>query len=107
MTYYTAPAILSQRVTIDKIREAVCQYFQLEEDKLKSGLRQSEYAYGRHLIRYIAYNKIKMDKSEIARKLNIEHTTVINSVKRIEDKISINPEFDKDIHWVFFLSKQI
>ena len=107
MTYYTAPAILSQRVTIDKIREAVCQYFQLDEDKLKSGLRQSEYAYGRHLVRYIAYYKLKMDKSEIARKLNIDHATVINSIKRIEDKISIDPDFKQDIHWVFLLSKQI
>src|SRR5699024_2802209 len=107
MTYYTAPAILSQRVTIDKIREAVCQYFQLDESKLKSGLRQSEYAYGRHLVRYIAYSKMKMDKSEIARKLNIDHATVINSIKRIEDKISIDPEFDKDIHRVFLLSKRV
>jgi chromosomal replication initiator protein len=71
----------------DLIIVTVCEYFNLPFDKLLKKDRQSNVVLARNILIYFLFKYTTLSKSDIARMLNKDHTTVIHSFRALQDRI--------------------
>ena len=90
----------SSRLTLDQITEAVCNYYKVSERDIFGKRRFRNIVVPRQVICYIARFHISgLSLKDIGLYLgNRDHTTVINSIKRVEDEISYNYRFKDEIN---------
>ena len=87
--------------TADVIIDEVCKFFSVGESALRGQSRAKEIATPRHIAIYLIRNMTKLSLSDIGKEFgNRNHTTVINSVDRVEKLCKEDPataEILKDI----------
>jgi chromosomal replication initiator protein len=88
------------RLTLPDIMNAVCNYYQVESRHLFGIKRNRPYVRPRQIVCYIAkYNIPDITLKEIGRYLgNRDHSTVIHSVRSVEDEMSYNKRFSDEIN---------
>ncbi len=91
--------------SIDGIQKAVAKFFKIKVSDLKSQSRIKALAEPRQIAMYLAKKISKASYPEIGQKFGgKDHSTVIHAVKKIERKITEDPEFKNN---VFAIENQI
>jgi chromosomal replication initiator protein len=85
-------------ITIETIQKAVCEYFGVKAQELKTKKRTKEVANARQIAMYIAKQHTQLSLSEIGRCFGgKDHATVIYACKQIEDRRSRDENLNKSI----------
>ncbi len=86
-------------VSVEKIIRVVCNHFKIKPAQLKSKNNSPKVAFPRQVAMYLAKETAKLSLPEIGRKLGGKHhTTVLHSIRKIEQMRRRNPEFNKEIN---------
>jgi chromosomal replication initiator protein len=80
--------------------DAVCNYYQVESKHIFGRKRNRPYVRPRQIVAYIAKNNIpNITYKDIGRYLgNRDHSTMINSVKSIDDELSYRLKFRTEVN---------
>ncbi|MEF3255296.1 MAG: chromosomal replication initiator protein DnaA [Deferribacterales bacterium] len=80
-------------ITVDKVLNAVCGYFNLKVNELKSKKRTKSISYPRQIAMYLLREKVNLSLHEIGAELGgRDHSTVLHSINSIQTKIEKDPE---------------
>lgn len=77
----------------ERILQAISDEFSIAKKDLLSKSRKAEFIIPRHLCMYLLYHICSMNKTMIGRVFNTKHTTVINAMKKVEERMQTNPKF--------------
>jgi chromosomal replication initiator protein len=95
-TYITAPGIYVNKhraVSMKTIIELTAQYLSLSPEKIISKKRVQDLVTARIFIMYIARVKLRFTLKVIGEALGRDHTTVIHSLRTLEDLCFSDPDF--------------
>ncbi len=85
-----------REITIDYIQQAVCKYFDLPLDKMKSASRKRETVQARQLAMYFSKIYTKSSLAVIGNKCgNKDHATVLHACKTVKNLIDTDKRFKK------------
>ena len=85
-------------LTIDDIVEKVCTHYNVTTAAVNSKSRKREYVVARQVTMYLAQKYTKMPASRIGKLVgNRDHSTVIHSCSKVEDRLKIDHEFSDEI----------
>lgn len=85
-------------ITVETIQKAVCEYFGMKAQELKTKKRTKEVANARQIAMYLAKQHTQLSLSEIGRCFGgKDHATVIYACKQIEDRRSKDENLNKSI----------
>lgn len=79
--------------TQDKVINTVSEEFSVAKKDVLSKSRKAEFIIPRHLSMYLLFNVCHMNKTTIGRIFNTKHTTVINAIKKIDQRIEKDGAF--------------
>lgn len=85
-------------LTIDEIKEEVCEFFSLKVSDINSRTRTQKIAYARQVAMYLS--DALTDKSHVQIGLHIgnrNHATVIHAIKQIKDQMDVDENTRQDI----------
>jgi chromosomal replication initiator protein len=75
----------TQRVTIDRIQEVVCEYFDVQPAELIGESRVKKFAVPRHIAQYLCRQLTELSYPEIGQRFGgRDHTSVIHAVRKVE-----------------------
>ena len=74
-------------VTVEKIFTSVFQRYNIKKEDLISSKRSKEIAYARHICIYLIREVTEMSLPNIGKIFNRDHTTVMNSIEKIETRL--------------------
>lgn len=81
-------------LTIDDIVETVCNHYNVTVTAVNSKSRKRDYVVARQVTMYLAQKYTKMPASRIGKLIgNRDHSTVIHSCSKVEERLKIDPEF--------------
>jgi len=86
---------------ISAIISGVCEYYGVSKENVMSPSRIAKYAHPRQVITYLIYRykeSYNMSLNDIGAVFGQSHATILNSVKVIEDKISVYKNIKSDIN---------
>lgn len=90
--------IKQRRVTKELIRYVIEEYFDIPFETIKSKSRVFAIRYPRHLTAYFCNKHLTMTLEQIAKYVGVkDHTTVINSLKTIDDWLFSDEKVKKDV----------
>lgn len=78
---------------LDAIHETVCKHFKVRLEDIYSNSRQSDFALARHVIFYFAKRLLNETYTCIGKRYHRDHAAVMHGVRRIEEKLRIEPRF--------------
>ena len=85
-------------LTIDDIVEKVCTHYNVTTAVVNSKSRKREYVVARQVTMYLAQKYTKMPASRIGKLVgNRDHSTVIHSCSKVEERLKIDHEFSDEI----------
>lgn len=84
-------------VTVDKILTNVSRHYSVSVEDLKGKKRTQDIAMARHISIYIIRTMTEMSLPAIGKVFNRDHTTIINSLEKVETEIKANPTLDIEI----------
>lgn len=82
-------------VTIDKIFNVVSAACDVPREEIKGRRRTREITAARHACTYLLKTMTDLSLSDIGRLLSRDHSTVISSIRNIEDEMKKNADFDR------------
>ena len=87
-----------QELSVEKIRDVVCDYFGLSVDKVLSKSRVREVTNARQIAMYLSKQMTKSSLSEIGRGVgNRDHATVLHSCSVVNDLMDTDKEFKRNV----------
>jgi len=87
-----------REVTIEEIRKAVCEFFELSPDQLLSQTRKREIVQARQIAMYLSKNYTRYSAAAIGAQIGgKDHTTVLHSCKTVKDLIDTNKTFKSNM----------
>nr|WP_296050842.1 chromosomal replication initiator protein DnaA [uncultured Prevotella sp.] len=85
-------------LTIDDIVEKVCTHYNVTTAAVNSKSRKREYVVARQVTMFLAQKYTKMPASRIGKLVgNRDHSTVIHSCSKVEERLKIDHEFSDEI----------
>ena len=89
---------VSQRqVTFESIAETVADYYNLPTDLIYGKSRKREISDARQLVMYLAKKEAQMSSTSIGAKLDRTHATVLHACIQIEQRMSIEKDFSREV----------
>ena len=89
----------SSELSVDDIISHTAKFFSIRDNVIRSKSRKKEIVEARQVAMYLIRKIIGKTLSEIGNHFGgKDHTTVINSIKKVEAKIDTNKEFEKNIN---------
>ncbi|MDR0845701.1 MAG: chromosomal replication initiator protein DnaA [Tannerella sp.] len=87
-----------KQLSIEKIREVVCDYFQLKQDLIQTVSRKREIVQARQITMYLAKKYTQASLSHIGKIVGgKDHATVLHACKTVQDQMEINKTFRSTI----------
>jgi len=81
----------SQRVTVDRIQEVVCEYFNVTDVELIGESRIKKYAFPRHVAQYLCRTLTELSFPEIGQRFGgRDHTSVMHAVRKVEKALAVD-----------------
>ena len=94
-TLLSPPQKTKPTITIESIQKAAAHFFEIPLDKLIGTTRKQDVAIARHVSMYLSKSLTGAPLKTIGLQFgNRDHSTVIHACRRVEDKISVDPEFE-------------
>jgi chromosomal replication initiator protein len=85
-----------KEITIDEIKQTVCDFFALPYDKIVSKSRKREIVMVRQIAMYLSKNHTNYSTAQIGDQIGKkDHTTVLHSCKAIQNMIDTDKVFKK------------
>ncbi len=85
-------------ITLDRVAKVIAKHYRFTIVDLKSKTRKQELVKTRHIAMYLSQKMTKSTLSEIGSFYGgRDHSTVINAIKNIEDRLKIDVELSRDI----------
>ncbi len=95
-----------EKYTTDDVKRIVCEYFKINVEVLCSSSRKQEIVYMRQLAIYLANRHTEDSHVEIGRSIGgRNHSTVIHSIKQVNNLIDTEPQTKMDIEAIEKLMK--
>jgi chromosomal replication initiator protein len=93
---------IQKRLQLSDIMNALCMFYDVESQYIIGKKRDRRYARPRQMLCYIAKNHIPdITLKEIGRYIgNRDHSTVIHSVRSVENEMSYNQKFADEINQI-------
>ena len=89
---------VSQRqLTFELIAETVADYYNLSTDLIYGKSRKREISDARQLVMYLAKKEAQMSSPSIGAKLDRTHATVLHACIQIEQRMSIEKDFSREV----------
>ena len=89
---------VSQRqVTFETIAETVADYYNMPTDLIYGKSRKREISDARQLVMYLAKKEAQMSSTSIGAKLDRTHATVLHACIQIEQRMSIEKDFSREV----------
>jgi len=95
LNYYALPGMLNMKdpITTNIILNTVSKYFDVPVAKIMSKSRYSKLVMARQVAQYLMRNQLHMNYSELGRVFERDHTSIIHSVKYINEQMTLkNPD---------------
>ncbi|MBR5102781.1 MAG: chromosomal replication initiator protein DnaA [Muribaculaceae bacterium] len=86
-----------KQITFEMITETVAKYYNLDTDMLFGKTRKREISDARQLVMYLAKKETQMSSTNIGSRLSRNHATVLHACKQVEQRISIEKKFQKEV----------
>lgn len=97
--YYKAPS--SGNISIENIKKVIAEDFNISVKDLIGSKRTNLISYARHIAFYITRNLTELSLSDIGNEFGgRDHSSVINGIKKIEDKIKIDSLLNQKIQQI-------
>lgn len=85
-------------VTLKRVTDAACDYFGLDEEKVKSKSRKRELALCRFIIFGIVKKKSRLSLKSIADEFSRDHTSVIHGLQTLKDLMDTDETIRKQFN---------
>lgn len=96
-----------KQLSIEKIQEVVCDYFNLETSLIQTASRKREVVQARQIAMYLAKKYTDSSFSHIGQLVGKKnHATVLHACKTIKDQIEINKSFRSSVEEIESLLKK-
>ena len=93
-------------LTIDDVKQSVCDHFQLKVSQIDSRERTQRIAYARQLAMYLADRLTNTSHIQIGRLIgNRNHATVVHALKQIQDMIEVEDHVREDVEELTMILK--
>jgi chromosomal replication initiator protein len=89
--------VADKQVTFESIAETVANYYNLNTDLLYGKSRKREISDARQLVMYLAKKEAQMSSTSIGAKLDRTHATVLHACIQIEQRMSIEKDFSREV----------
>ena len=89
--------VTPKQVTFESIAETVADYYNLPTDLLYGKSRKREISDARQLVMYLAKKEAQMSSTSIGAKLDRTHATVLHACIQIEQRMSIEKDFSREV----------
>ncbi|MBR4828968.1 MAG: chromosomal replication initiator protein DnaA [Muribaculaceae bacterium] len=89
--------VAEKQVTFESIAETVANYYNLPTDVLYGKSRKREISDARQLVMYLAKKEAQMSSTSIGAKLDRTHATVLHACIQIEQRMSIEKDFSREV----------
>ena len=86
-----------RQLTFELIAETVADYYNLPTDVLYGKSRKREISDARQLVMYLAKKEAQMSSTSIGAKLDRTHATVLHACIQIEQRMSIEKDFSREV----------
>ncbi len=91
-------AITPRVITVEKIRDMVCDYFKLSVDAISTSSRKREVVQARQIAMYLSKQMTKNSLSSIGSTIgNRDHATVLHACKTVDNQIETDKNFRKSV----------
>ncbi len=89
--------VTPKQLTFESIAETVADYYNLPTDVLYGKSRKREISDARQLVMYLAKKEAQMSSTSIGAKLDRTHATVLHACIQIEQRMSIEKDFSREV----------
>ena len=97
----------SKELTIDDVKQSVCEHFNMKVSQLDSRTRTQRVAYARQIAMYLSEKMTDKSHMEIGRQIgNRNHATVLHAMKQIHDMIEMDDHVRDDVDEIMMRLKQ-
>lgn len=87
---------LPEPVTVEKIVEEVSRTYNVSSEDIYSRKKQADIAFARQISMYIVNQVMSLSSTEIGKKFNKDHTTVLYTIEKIKSKLKEN-EYERKL----------
>lgn len=97
----------SKELTIDDVKQSVCEHFSIKMNQLDSRERTQRIAYARQIAMYLSEQLTDNSHVQIGRQIgNRNHATVLHAMKQIHDMIEVDDHVRDDVEEIKMKLKQ-
>ena len=89
--------VTQRQVTFESIAETVADYYNLPTELIYGKSRKREISDARQLVMYLAKKEAQMSSPSIGAKLHRTHATVLHACIQIEQRMSIEKDFSREV----------
>ena len=89
--------VAPKQVTFELIAETVADYYNLPTELIYGKSRKREISDARQLVMYLAKKEAQMSSPSIGAKLDRTHATVLHACIQIEQRMSIEKDFSREV----------
>ena len=89
--------VTQRQLTFELIAETVADYYNLPTDLIYGKSRKREISDARQLVMYLAKKEAQMSSPSIGAKLDRTHATVLHACTQIEQRMSIEKDFSREV----------
>ena len=86
-----------RQLTFEFIAETVAEYYNMPTELLYGKSRKREISDARQLVMYLAKKEAQMSSTSIGAKLDRTHATVLHACTQIEQRMSIEKDFSREV----------
>ena len=86
---------LPEPVTVEKIVKEVSRTYNVSVDDIYSKKKQADIAYARQISIYIVCQVMSLSSTEVGKKFNKDHTTVLYTVNKVKEILKVNESESK------------
>ncbi|MDO5426872.1 MAG: chromosomal replication initiator protein DnaA [Coriobacteriia bacterium] len=88
---------IKKRVTVENIQKVCEEYYGVSHNALVGKKKDRNIAFARQISMYLCYKMLEISVTAIGKSFNRDHSTVLHSIKVIEDKLKNNIEISGEI----------
>ena len=81
---------LPEPVTVEKIVDEVSRTYNISSDDIYSRKKSADIAHARQISMYIVSQIMSLSSTEIGKKFNKDHTTVLYTIEKVKNKLKEN-----------------
>lgn len=85
-------------VTDDLILRVTCEYFNTDTKLIGAKTRKHEIVLPRYIVFYLTFKYTRLNKSDIGRKYNRDHTSVIHALQSVDDWLDVDDVFKSHVN---------